>query len=228
MTRFSSFLFLALPLLVGFSFTPMSQTIELSQGQKEAQFILDNPTDAPMPLIVSVTTRQQNPTGPETLDKTSELTVFPPQLILPAKEKRTVRVQWKGEIGTVEKAFRVIAEQMPVDVDKTKGKKTGIKMLLRYMAALYVNPGKTEAKLVVEKVEMAPSLRVTIKNEGSKHQLMMSPTLTLSKGSEKVKLTGDELQGLAGENVLAGSTRTFVLAYKARDLSAFTGALKLD
>lgn len=210
MTRFIYFF---LPLLVSFSFTPMSQTIELSQGQKEAQFLLDNPTNEPMAVVISVTDRKQKTDGQEDNAKTSELIAFPPQLILPPKEKRTIRVQWTGEKPNLEKAFRVVAEQLPLKVDGKKQKGSGIKMLMRYKAALYVNPGETEASLVLGVIEESKDgLKVHIENKGSQHRLLLNPTLSVTAGKKTINLNGEALKGLAGENVLAGSKRVFTIA----------------
>src|SRR5690606_3040109 len=111
-----------LPLLWSFSFSPMSQSIELGEKQKGTQFMITNDGEEKLAIELTVRERRMDPHGKETLPETKEITIFPPQMIIPPKEKRTVRVNWSGpkDIET-ERSFRVIAEQLPLKVDeKTK------------------------------------------------------------------------------------------------------------
>lgn len=228
MTRKSLFFVPLYFLITGFSLTPMSHVIELDANSKQAQFLLDNPTDEPMAVEISLRERKQKEDGTEDTPVTKLLAAFPPQLIIPPEEKRTVRIQWLGEKPKSELAFRVVAEQLPLQVDGKKKKGSGIKMLLKYIAALYVNPGNTESNIHVTDVAPGEQLQITIENKGTRHQLLTNAVLTLSKGGEKIKLKGDELKGLTGENVLAGSRRVFRIPAQAKVTKEFKGSIKLD
>jgi fimbrial chaperone protein len=221
-------LVLSLPFLVGFTFTPMSQSIRLDQKQKHAQFIVENPSDEPMAIEITLKERHQKEDGKEDTPATKELSAFPPQLIVPPKERRTVRISWLGTPPKDELAFRVIAEQLPLEVNGEKKKGSGIKMLLKYVAALYVDPGKTKHNLIVTKIEPGTELKVTIKNSGNAHAPLLSPVLTLKKNDEKIVLKDALLKGLAGENILAGSQRVFTIpAIKGVDAS-YEGSIEIE
>lgn len=139
---------LAVPFLFSFKFNPMSQSLELADGRKSSQFSVENDTDKNMAIELTVKERKMNLIGVENLPATSELSIFPPQMIIPPKEKRTVRVSWNGPMDLkYEKPFRVIAEQMNVKVDDKDKKQTGIEIKMIYMAAYYVAPKDVEAKL---------------------------------------------------------------------------------
>ena len=226
--KFSFFILPFYFLLTGFSLTPMSQTIELESNQKQAQFLLDNPTSEPMAVEISLRDRFQKEDGTEDTPVTKDLAAFPPQLIIPPKEKRTVRVQWLGEKPNSERAFRVVAEQLPLQVDGKKKKGSGIKMLLKYVAALYVNPADTESNVQVVGVEPGEELAIKVENKGTRHQLLGNAVLTLSKGDKKIKLDGDKVKGLAGENVLAGSRRVFRIPSQPQVTKDFQGTIKVD
>lgn len=228
MTRKSLLLVPFYFLITGFSLTPMSHVIELDANQKQAQFLLDNPTNEPMAVEISLRDRIQKEDGTEDTPVTKVLAAFPPQLIIPPEEKRTVRVQWLGEKPKSELAFRVVAEQLPLQVDGKKKKGSGIKMLLKYVAALYVNPGETEANVQITEVIPGSPLQLVVENKGSKHKLLTNAVLTLSHGKEKLQLKGDDLKGLAGENVLAGSRRIFKIPAQAKVTKDFKGTLKVD
>lgn len=209
-------IFLAFPLILAFKFNPMSQAIELDSGKKSVQFIAENETAENMAIEFSVKARVMDELGVEKHPDTKDVSIFPPQVIIPPKEKRTIRVNWNGPSDIKQElAFRVIAEQLPLNV---AGKKqaSGIQMLMRYMAALYVTPKDVASKLEVAiKSSDKTELRLSVKNKGTKHQVLTKPTLVLNKGGKKWLLKNDDLKGLQGENVLAGSERLFTI--KARE-----------
>lgn len=226
MTQF--LIFPLLLLLTSFAFSPMSQTIEQGDGVKQVQYLVDNPTTEPMAVEIALKERIQKEDGTEENPATKDLAAFPPQLIIPPKEKRSIRVSYMGAKLAKEKAYRVIAEQLPLEVDGKKRKGSGIKMLLKYVAALYVNPGDTAPQLKVKVVDNKDQLKLAVENQGSMHAPLTRPTLTLVKGDKKIVLKGDQLKGLAGENILAGAKRNFsVPAVKDVD-NSFTGSLKIE
>lgn len=208
---------LLFPFIFSFKFNPMSQEIELESGKKSVQFIAENETAENMAIEFSVKERKMDELGKEDLPDTKSISVFPPQLIIPPKEKRTIRVNWNGPMH-IEKElpFRVIAEQLPLNVDAKK-KASGIQMLMRYMAALYVIPKGVESKLETTiRSSKVGELILSVKNTGKKHQILSKPTLVLSKSGKKWILKENDLKPLTGENVLAGSERIFIL--KAPDV----------
>src|SRR5665647_630369 len=162
------------PLLFSFKFNPMSQSIELAEDQKSAQFTVENDTPETMAIELTVRERIMDDLGKEINPKVEGMTIFPPQMIIPSKEKRTVRVTWNGGKVESERAFRVIAEQLPLKVDEKTKRKSGIQMLMRYMAALYVNPKDSEPKIstLIQKVT-ASELTLLVTNDGNKHQVLM-------------------------------------------------------
>ncbi len=210
------FVLLFLPILFSFKFNPMSQAIELDSGKKSVQFIAENETNEKMAIEFSVKERKMNALGIEELPDTKSVSIFPPQLIIPPKEKRTIRVNWNGPSDIKgELPFRVIAEQLPLDVEGKK-KASGIQMLMRYMAALYVTPKDAESKLqAVLQSSTAKELSLLVKNSGNKHQVLTKPTLVINKNGKKWILKEKDLVGAQGENILPGSERLFKI--KARE-----------
>ena len=206
-----AFILFSLTLLCSFKFSPMSQSIEITSGQKMVQFQVENESPEAMAVEFTVKERVMDDNGKENLPSTSELSVFPPQVIIPPKEKRTVRVNWTGKsVPTTEKAYRVIAEQLPVKVDEKSKRRSGIQMLMRYMAALYVTPSDVQSDVVVESFTFKQDLlQITLTNKGTKHQILTDPTLKFSSDSGNWTLNKSDLKSLSGENVLAGSKRTF-------------------
>ena len=111
----------------------------------------------------------------------------------------------------MEKAFRIISEQLPIEVDKKVKKKTNVKILLKYIAALYVENGKTEASIKIDSWRVQnKEIELNIKNNGSKHQVLTNLSILFSKEGEKEIVIGPkDLKNISGENVLAKSERIF-------------------
>lgn len=214
MTRVLALLFL--PLLFAFNFSPMSQTIEIGEGKKNAQFLIENESESNIAVELSVKERTMDESGKETLNDTKEVSIFPPQVIVPPHEKRTVRVIYSGPVDIkVEKNYRVIAEQLGLNVDKKTKDKAGIKVLMQYIAALYASPesGKPEIK-VLSQTSNGKEMVIVIENQGARHQLLNNPVLKYIHAGEKGEIKGADLPGLPGENVLAGQKRTFRIETK--------------
>lgn len=194
-----------------FKFSPMSTSIETKSGNNSTLFYLENDSDQPIAVTVSVLTREMNAEGVETNNKIDgEMTVYPSQLIIPGNEKRSAKVTWVGKtIPTKEMAYRLVAEQLPLDLEKGVKKKAAIKVLLRYVAALYVSPESFNSDVSLKKFEVTPkSVTFQVQNTGKKHQVLSGLVLKIS-GKKELELTGEELKGMAGENILALSERVF-------------------
>jgi fimbrial chaperone protein len=202
---------LILPLLYSFSFSPMSQSIDLSQSRKGAQFLIENPSNSSIAVELTVKERDMDENGEETLRDTKDITVFPPQIIVPAKEKRTIRVSYLAkDIPSGEKNYRVIAEQLPLNVDEKRKERVGVEMLMRFVAALYATPTDAKSDIKLESYSAdGKTLTLVIHNSGNKHQLMSNPVLRFTHNGDKQELKAKELQGFSGENVLAGKRRIF-------------------
>lgn len=191
----------------------MSQTIEQGTSRNAAQFLIQNDESSNIAIEFRVKARDMNTFGEEILTETKDISVFPPQLIVPPGEKRTIRVTYnlKDNIS-VEKSYRVYAEQLPLKVDQRSKEQAGIKVLMQYVAALYVSPQNSKSDLKLLKLEKDNDFLVfEFENSGNKHQLINNPTVTIKGEKTKEELKTADLKGIAGENVLAGHKRIFKL-----------------
>ncbi len=222
---------LALPLLFSFTFSPMTETIQLGKGKNSVQFQIHNNTDKTIPISIKAVQRIQNIDGKEELPQTEDIKIFPPQLIVPKGEKRSIRVDWiSKKKPTMEQSYRIIAEQVPLDIDKKNdGIKGGIKMLMRFMSALYVDPGNTKSHLNIVKLEsIAGKLKIHLKNSGSKHQYLKNVKIKISNGKTTIKLKKKDVEKLEGHNVLAGKTRIFEFSVDQKLNDNFEGTISVD
>ncbi|WP_372652676.1 molecular chaperone [Halobacteriovorax sp.] len=205
------FLFLILSNASAFKLMPMSYTIEASNKTKTALFTVFNDSDDPIAIQLEMRQRNMNSDGSEVQPETDDFLIFPDQLVLGPKKKRVIKVRWlKGNIDKVEKSFRLIAEQLPIDVTKKKNSKTDIKILLRYVAALYVAPkdGKSNLSVISAKTKKDLSRIVFyLENSGNVHQVLLKPSLKVIQEGQTFQV--DNLEGIRGENILAQTKRYF-------------------
>lgn len=202
-----------------FKFSPMSASIGIKNKDSSALFYLENDSDQPVAVQVSVAKREMDVNGVETNTKIgNEISIFPTQLIIPANEKRSVKVSWNSkENGNAklekELAYRLIAEQLPINLEKAKNKKTSIKVLLRYIAALYITDDDFSSDVKFNGVKRNENkLSFEFENVGKKHQVLANLHLKVSrdKNKKELELKPEDLKGMTGENILASSKRFFV------------------
>ena len=185
-------------------------------------FRVENDGDQPVAVQISMVHRKMESDGRETMPEADDdFAVFPPQLVLTAREVRTVRVQYLGDPKPErEAAYRIIAEQLPVDLDATPSG-ARLRLLVRYEGAIYVVPPDVSPRAVVKSLESvrrpdgSPGLAITVENSGTAHALLSDLRLVVKSadGASMQLDQPEQLEGMLGENVLAGVSRRFVIGW---------------
>ncbi len=190
---------------------PLSLVLKPSGGGAKQSFRVTNESNKPIAVQFSVTTRQQINNKEVRRPADKQFMIYPPQTIIPARSTQKVRVEWLGA-GKIprEQAYRLIAEQVYVSLDDKE--QTGVKMLMKLVGALYVQPNGMRSNVQVKAVQRhGNKLAITLANTGNRHQLMRFATLTLKNGAKVITLKGKQLAGLDGNNVLGGATKRFFI-----------------
>jgi len=219
------FMCITLPNVTAFSFSPMTVSISPSGAAAVITYKVTNESDQQTAVSIKVTTRVIDTSGKETNEPADKLfLVFPARVVLKANSSQNVKVQYRGptNIGS-EQAFRVIAEQLPVDFSKSTS--SGVSILLTYVAALYVTPKNAAPKLVVTKAmgsqkDGIQGLELTVKNEGTQHALISNPIIKMNNNGSNIEISGEAVGALDGQNILALSERIVFMPWSA----AVTGA----
>lgn len=207
----------------GFSFTPISRDFAPSGDGATQTFRVDNPGNTTIAVKISMVTRTMNEDGTETnTDASDQFIVFPSRLVVRPGQSQAVRVQWKGPADIKsERAFRIIADQVPVDFENAQQQDTGsIRIMFRYLGAVYIVPPGAAPDIEVASCKPAKDkkgasgLDLVLDNKGTAHTILTKPKLTLTypdaKGAQhELTLSDDQLSTVAGENILAGATRQF-------------------
>ncbi len=203
-----------------FKFIPMSATFALKGRDASRLFELENDSNEKIAVRLSMSKRLMDEDGKETQPEVEDdFLIQPFHIVMDPFQKKAVRVTWmKGEDFKDEQAYRLIAEQLPIEMgDKTDKNKrqANIKVLLRYVAAVYVDPGTTQSNVTVAKQELDVTKKkiiVTVNNSGNKHQILKNLKVKIKNGDQgDVTLETAALNGFIGENILAQSNRKFTL-----------------
>lgn len=229
-TRLGVFLLL-LALLLGarsawaLKVIPFGAEFEPRGSGATRSFRLENETPQPAAAQIRMVGREADLDGKEQASPADDdFVVFPAQLVLLGGETRTIRVQWVGNPApATELSYRMIVELLPVDFEPAQRRGAQVKLMLRYEAAVYIVPSGAKRDPVVEAAEPVRGqngqarLAVTVQNRGTAHALLTDVSLTVSsdRDGRSATLTGEQLRGLEGENVLAGRHRRFLLPWPA-------------
>ena len=197
-----------------FTMEPMSASVTPSGTGNLATFRINNAGTERVALRFSVLTRDSGPDGQEINTPANELfVVYPSRLLVETGTSAAVKLQWRGPATVaVEKSFRFVGEQVPLDGAVAKSGGSGVKFMFRYVAGLYVGgPGLVPRLGATVTGSTGPNgesgFLVEIRNTGTRHVIDTNARLTLS-GDAPVQLSSQELGDLSGANFLAGKART--------------------
>ncbi len=216
-----AFLLISLALTSGpadaFRVTPL--TLELSPSGRDSKktFRVENDGNTPIAVQISVHKREMLFNGKDKMTPAEEdFIIYPPQLVLLPKRSQSVQVRWIGKVvPTSELSYRIISEQLPINLQKKKQTGAQIVILLRYEGTLYVAPKGVKPELVVVAARGMTTkkgkrqLEVVLNNRGGKHVIMGGLKLSATAAGSTVVLEGDQVKGMTGANVLARAKRRF-------------------
>lgn len=212
-----------------FKLTPLEMLFAPAGRGATQTFQITNAHDQPIAVEIRIAARDMNLKGEDLLsDAENSFVVYPAQAIVLPGKSQTVRVQWIGDPSPKhELAFRMIAEQLPIDLHRKPTEGARLRLLVRYIASLYVAPRGVKAKVVLESAgrkttsDGEAKLSVVLRNQGTAHSLLRRLTLNVTGqagggGKASVAFTAKQLYGMIGQNLLAGHRREFLLPWPAK------------
>lgn len=203
-----------------FRLIPIEMEFEPTGRRATQIFRVENDTQLPIAIEVHITGRKMGLDGEDLpAEPSDEWIIFPEQIVLEPNQSQSVRVQWTGSANPDrELAFRLVAEQLDVDIGQAPSEGGKVKLLVQYKASLYVTPPGVKPQINV--VSAGPRqlidgvvMELQVRNDGTAHKILKDPSLTVSAGGKSVTIPTERLGGLAGENVLPGVTRAFLLPW---------------
>ena len=216
-----------------FRLVPIEMELEPSGRGATQIFRVENDNRDAVAIEIKILARKMGMSGEDVLTETGdEFVVFPEQMILQPGENQSLRVQWVGDPKPErELPYRLIAEQLPIDIGKAPASGGQVRLLVRYVASLYIKPAGVKAAVSFvsakqETTPQGPALAIVLRNDGNARQIMKEPTVTLTGGGKTVTLKAEQLAGLVGENLLGGTTRQFLIPVPAGlPAGALTGTI---
>lgn len=200
------------------SFTPIEMDFAPTGRGSTQIFRLENTTPEPVAVEISMKSRLMKLNGEDDLqDAEDQFNVFPSQVVMQPGQVQSVRVQYIGPAALDrERAFRLIAEQLPIDVGQAPSNGGRMRLLVKYVASVYVLPSNLKAILSVTKLEVVDGkwLAITMQNQGKTRKILKNITLDIGR----VSLSSLDLKGLEGENILADTIREFRVPMPAQPI----------
>ena len=204
------------------TFTPIEMDFSPTGRGATQIFRLENNTAEPAAVEMVIKSRAMAINGDDVLgDADDQFSIFPPQLVLQPGQMQSVRVQYTGAASIdKERAFRLVVEQLPVDLGETPQDGGRMRLLVKYIASLYVVPRNVRALLSVSEAQIVKEdaqswLRFKVQNDGGTRKILKNTKLIVGT----LSLSGDALTGVEGENVLAQTARVFRVKLPAEVLS---------
>ncbi|MBD2775598.1 fimbrial biogenesis chaperone [Iningainema tapete] len=212
---------------LAFKLLPMSRVFTPSGLGATQSYEIVNDANEPLAVEMSVVKRQMDVTGRESYsDADDDFLIYPPQILLKAGEKQTVRVTWLGDSKpTLELAYRLIAQQVPIELQPNQNNQTRpvgqVKILMRYMGSIFIRPSNVQQKVVVDTVKLqkgnngANELAITLNNQGNARAILKKSSLHLTAQGQgtTVHLNPEQLVGINNAVILAGNKRRFVIPW---------------
>jgi fimbrial chaperone protein len=213
--------FLTIAAAQAFKLIPIRMDFEPAGRGANQAFRLENDSTNTVPVQISMLSRQMDLDGNETNAPADDVfLVYPPQVLLKPKQVQTVRVKWLGDPKPQkELAFRILAEQLPVQREKELQSGAQINLLVRYLGSVYIVPKGAKADVVVASAVPQTDaagkrqIELILHNQGKAHLVLRGLRLKIQAGDKTVELESEALVGIAGENMLAGQQRRFFLPW---------------
>jgi P pilus assembly chaperone PapD len=196
-----------------FTLEPMSALLAPSGARSIATFRIKNDGESRVAVRLRALTRVVTPDGKEENSPADELfAIYPSRVLVEAGASASIKMQWKGPPSVEkERCFRLVAEELALDANPAQS--SGIRMIFRYVASIYVGDEGFRSELVVkasgsEEGPDGPGILVELENRGSRHVVALDLGLVISdEKGDKLSLSGKELGGLSGANFLPGYPR---------------------
>lgn len=145
-------------------------------------------------IEISAHLRSHTLEGEEVRKKTKDFDIYPTQLILLPRQEQVVTIRYKGETQfTKEKAYRLIVEELPINLTKTptaqENTSSGINLMIRFIKSLYVIPNPSaKPNIIISDARIKRSkekdwLSITLENTGSKHRVLSEITAEFTSTS---------------------------------------------
>ncbi|HEY2431687.1 MAG TPA: fimbria/pilus periplasmic chaperone [Vicinamibacterales bacterium] len=191
-----------------FSVDPL--LIKLNAASNNAVLTLSNTSANDLRFEIKGFAWDQEPiSGTMQLTATTDLVIFPPLVTLKAHSTQRIRVGATAAQGTVEKAYRLLIEELPSEVKPANANQVNVRT--RIGVPVFVEPTKSTLSGKIDSVTIANHIvSVALANTGTTHAMVDSIVIRGMSGPDQPVFE----ESLPGWYVLAGKTRTWQYTFK--------------
>lgn len=158
---------------------------------------------------------QAPPDGVMTLTPSADVVIFPPLVTLKPKSTQRVRVGTTAAQGSIEKAYRIMVEELPTGAAPVGA--TEVAVRTRIGVPLFIAPTKATRSGRIDPLTVAKrTVSIPLVNTGTTHAMVDNVVVRGMLAADEVVFE-DSLQGWY---VLAGQTRTWQYTFKAAQCRA--------
>ena len=215
MPRYLSFVIFALsiyPCAWGFSVSPISAEIDLAKQRSHLVTVTSQDKEV-IPIKVKATSWSLTNEGKDIREDTTDIILFPGQFLLRPDEKRVIRAAPRTKAKPdIEQSYRILIQQVPVELKERQGTESGVKLLTSYATALYVAPKNPHSDTKIKSVErISNGLLFKLSNNGNAHTHLYRLTLTFTQDGKSASFDDEKyMPQFYNENLLAKSERDFL------------------
>ena len=143
-----------------------------SKGENATSMFVKNEGNSFYAIEIIVKRRKTNRQGEEILIDTDKLVVVPSQLIVKPLSEQIVNLEWIGAPLEYEKGYRILVDQLPIDLNAGQKNRKMLTTVLNYKRAFYVLPDKRTTRLSLTSakpkvLKKQKSISVTVSNTGT-------------------------------------------------------------
>jgi fimbrial chaperone protein len=196
----------------GISVSPLSATLNLKDGRTHLLTVSNTNPSQPVAIRVKALAWQLDQQGKDIRRPTNDLVFFPMQFILPGGARRAIRIGPRDHIApALELSYRVMVQEVPVDLQGKNQVHTGVKLITSYATAFYIAPNKPQSKLAITKTTVnQKQLNFTLINSGNAHTHLRKLSIMILQGDLEYLIDDPQaLKSIYNENLLSKAQRHF-------------------
>jgi fimbrial chaperone protein len=200
----------------GISVSPLSATLTLEDRRSHLLTVINTDQNRPKAIRVKALKWQLDQQGNDIRSPTDDLIFFPIQFVLPAGGRRSIRVAPRIHVApTLEGSYRVMVQEVPVDLEGENEIRTGVRLITSYATAFYIAPLRPLSKLIIKDLTITQhQLNFTLLNNGNAHTHLHELSILILQDNKEYLIDKPEsLKHIYNENMLANGQRNFIYTW---------------
>ena len=196
--------------------SPLSSILDLNNSKSKIITVFNTSPSKPLAIKVTVHSWRLDEQGQDIRKPSEDLLIFPGQFVLPPLSRRSIRIAYQPPQATpIEKSYRVIVQQVPVNLADNNKVQTGVSIVTSYATAFYVEPSSAMSEVALKQVSVdAKKLYFALNNSGNAHTHLRQAQIVITQEKQRFMITEpNALKGIFNEKILAGSQREFSLVW---------------